>query len=76
MDGREGAFLQKGQSGGELLLGLPGEAHDQVGGDAGAVKVPAEKVNALQIPGGVVLPVHPLQGGVAARLEGEVEVRT
>ena len=28
----------------------------------------------LIIPGGIVFPVHPFQGGVAARLEGQVKV--
>ena len=72
--GREAALLQKRQGGGELLLRLLGEAADHVGGDGGVVKVPPQQVHGLPEPGGVVPAVHPMQGGVAAGLQGQVEM--
>ena len=61
---------------GKLLLGLPGEPADQIGGDGGPVKVLPQQAAGRQKALRRVLPVHPLQGGVAARLEGQMEVGT
>ena len=58
----------------ELLLRLTGEAHDQVCGNGGAVKVSMEQLDALIIPRGIIFPVHPGQNGVTAGLHGQMEV--
>ena len=40
--GSEGAPLHEGQGLGKLLLGLPGEAHDEIGGKTGGLKVSSQ----------------------------------
>ena len=72
--GGEGTAADEVQGLGELLLRLLGEAHNEVGGDGGAVKILVEPLHRLEITGGVVLAVHPLQGLVTPGLHGQVEV--
>ena len=70
------AFLNESQGLDKFLLRLAGKAHDHVGGDGGAVKVPVQQGHGFQISGGVVFPVHTLERFVAAGLHGQVELRT
>ena len=58
----------------KLLLCLACKAADQVGGDGGPVKILTQQTAALQKSLRRVLSVHPFQGGIAARLEGQMEV--
>ena len=57
-----------------VLLGLAGEAHDEVGGKAAAGEIFAQKLGGLIKPCGVVLAVHGLQGCIAAGLQRQVEM--
>ena len=68
------ALADEGQGLAEFLLRLLREAGDQVRGNGGAVKPAVQQLHGFQIPGGIVLPVHPLQRGVAPALHGQVEL--
>ena len=74
MHGGKAGLPNKGQCLLKLPLCLSGETGDKIGGNGRIVKIPAQKRAGLQIPRRVVLAVHPLQRGVTAALEGEVEV--
>ena len=52
-----------------------GKAHDEIRGDGRAAEKAAQQRHRLQIPGGVVLPVHPPERCVTAALHGEVKLR-
>ncbi len=68
------AFPEKGQGFLEFLLSLAGKTGNQVRGDGGTAEGLIQQLHGLEIPGGVILPVHPLQGGVAPALQGQVEL--
>ena len=72
----KGAGLEKGQRLGKLPLRLPRKAHNQVRGEGGPVKMPAQQLHRLQVALGGVPPLHAGQGGVAAALQGQVKVGT
>ena len=58
----------------ELRLRLPGKGHDQIGGDGAAGEILLQQPDALQIAGRVIPAVHPLQNGVAAALQAQMEL--
>ena len=58
--GGEAALFNEGERLAELLLRLLREAGDEVRGNGGAVKPAVQQFHGSQIPGGIVLPVHPL----------------
>ena len=56
-----------------VFLGLGAETGDDIGGDGAVGHVPAYGVNAVQIPGGVIVTVHEFQHPVAAALHRQMD---
>ena len=70
----EAALLHQGQRVREILLCLPGKAHDQVGGEGQTGNGLAQLLDQIQITRTVVAPPHGRQDAVAPRLHRQVEV--
>ena len=60
----------------KFLFCLAGESHDDVRGQGRMGEFFPEKFAALCVFFRGIATVHPLQGGVAAALQGQVEMRT
>ena len=65
----------QGQAGLVMGGGFAGKADDDVGGDGGVRQGAANQGNGAAVVVGVVAAAHCPQDGVAAALEGDVEVR-
>ena len=74
--GGKAAFPRKGQGFLQLRLRFAGEAHDEIRGHGAAGEPLAKQPDALQIPGCVVFPAHPLQNGIAAALQAQMKLGT
>ncbi|MPM96693.1 hypothetical protein SDC9_143858 [bioreactor metagenome] len=72
--GGKPAAADKVQRALKLPLRFPRKAHNQVGGNAGAVEMRPQQLQRTGVAPGVVFPVHPPEGLVAAALERQMEV--
>src|SRR5207248_11562138 len=60
----------------KVLVGLPREADDDVGGDGDIRRAPAEGGDHLEVIAAAIEAPHALQHAVASRLEGDMQVAT
>ena len=72
---RKAAGPQKVQRLAEFLLRFAGEADNEVGRDGAAGEILPQQPDAFEIPRGIVPAVHPLQDGIRAGLQTQVELR-
>ena len=73
--GGEAGLLHDVERGLEVLLGLAGEADDDVRGDGGVRDLLADLVQDAEELGGAVGPLHVLEDFVRAGLQGHVQLR-
>ena len=71
---REAAPADEGKALGELLFRFPGKCHDHIGGNCAAREKGTQQLQTLQIPGGVILPLHPPQHAVTPGLHTQMEL--
>ena len=74
MDFKEIDFLQKFPRGFKFLFRFPSEPHNNIRGNSWMEKILPQQPAAFFILLTGVFPVHPPQCGVAAALEGQVEM--